>query len=487
MDALRMGLATLGLDDRDVNAVELQSADPATNRRRVQAVVGAVPAVIGAYHRLRAGQEPIAPDPALGHAANYLRMLFGEAPSPARVRALDTYLNATVDHGMNASTFTARVIASHPLRRGLGRARRPGCAQGPAARRRPGAGARDGLRAAGAGRANRAPAGRAGRGPTCERWSRAAAASWASGTASIGFATPGPTCWGTRCTGCSPPRATTPWSTPPAWSRGRAEGARRAQAPPAAGHQRRVLHRPAAPGARAPDRRVHPHVRGLAGGWLDRARARAGARGSAHPPPAPPTRGPSSARGCPSRSAGPGWAAEVGKAPSRWHDHLMPRARSLLRALALASLGLGACIIVTDDDDDADGESGAAEGGTAMADGTGGGACFTPPQCDPLAPNCSESKCIPNDDAFACTPTMPGLEEVGAGEPCSSGLSCQAGLVCLPWVAAAPAPRAAAPRCATSASRSAPAAPPACPTSPTPRPATPTWRVPRELTARPRS
>ncbi len=112
MDALRMGLATLGLEDRQVNTMALQAESAADNQRRALAVVGAVPAIIGAYHRLSTGQEPVAPDPALGHAANYLRMLFGEAPSAARARALDAYLNTTVDHGMNASTFTARVIAS---------------------------------------------------------------------------------------------------------------------------------------------------------------------------------------------------------------------------------------------------------------------------------------------------------------------------------------------------------------------------------------
>lgn len=112
MDALRMGLATLGLHDPDVNAVELQTADAETSQRRALAVVAAVPAIVGAYHRLAAGLPPVAPDPALGHAASYLHMAFGELPSAARVRALDTYLNATVDHGFNASTFTARVIAS---------------------------------------------------------------------------------------------------------------------------------------------------------------------------------------------------------------------------------------------------------------------------------------------------------------------------------------------------------------------------------------
>ena len=53
---------------------------------------------------------PFPPDPALAHAANYLAMLTGELPDEARVRALTTYLNTAVDHGMNASTFTARVV-----------------------------------------------------------------------------------------------------------------------------------------------------------------------------------------------------------------------------------------------------------------------------------------------------------------------------------------------------------------------------------------
>jgi citrate synthase len=112
MDALRMGLATLGLHDPDVNAVELQATDAETNQRRALAVVAAVPAIVGAYHRLGAGLSPVPPDPSLGYAANYLTMLFGERPSAARERAIDTYLNTTIDHGFNASTFTARVIAS---------------------------------------------------------------------------------------------------------------------------------------------------------------------------------------------------------------------------------------------------------------------------------------------------------------------------------------------------------------------------------------
>ncbi len=62
--------------------------------------------------RRRAGLAAVAPDPALGHAADFLRMVRGEAPSPAHAAALDTYLVTIADHGLNASTFAARVIAS---------------------------------------------------------------------------------------------------------------------------------------------------------------------------------------------------------------------------------------------------------------------------------------------------------------------------------------------------------------------------------------
>src|SRR5712692_10658593 len=70
------------------------------------------PTSVAAYWRLLQGQEPIRPRDDLGHAANYLYMLDGKVPSPKRERALNTYLNTVVDHGLNASTFTARVIIS---------------------------------------------------------------------------------------------------------------------------------------------------------------------------------------------------------------------------------------------------------------------------------------------------------------------------------------------------------------------------------------
>ncbi len=88
----------------DLTAVE--------RRRDALRLCAITPTVLCAVHRLRAGAPVLAPRPELGHAANYLWMLSGEVPDPALARALEAYLVLTVDHGFNASTFTARVITS---------------------------------------------------------------------------------------------------------------------------------------------------------------------------------------------------------------------------------------------------------------------------------------------------------------------------------------------------------------------------------------
>ncbi len=76
-------------------------------------VLGAVaPTILAAAHRIRTGLDPIAPRADLGHAANYLWMLTGTVPAPEVARAVEQYLILTIDHGFNASTFTARVITS---------------------------------------------------------------------------------------------------------------------------------------------------------------------------------------------------------------------------------------------------------------------------------------------------------------------------------------------------------------------------------------
>jgi citrate synthase len=104
MDALRMAASTVSVD------VESTAIDgvPA----EALALAARFPTIIAAYWRLGQGLAPLEPRADLGHAANFLYMLTGDEPSAAQARALETYLNTVADHGLNASTFTARVIVS---------------------------------------------------------------------------------------------------------------------------------------------------------------------------------------------------------------------------------------------------------------------------------------------------------------------------------------------------------------------------------------
>jgi citrate synthase len=102
MDALRMAAATLSLDSDNSTRAGIEPD--------AIALVARFPTIVAAWHRLARGEEPIAPDPGLGLAANLLWMLSGQYPDAEQVRALDTYLNTVIDHGLNASTFAARVI-----------------------------------------------------------------------------------------------------------------------------------------------------------------------------------------------------------------------------------------------------------------------------------------------------------------------------------------------------------------------------------------
>lgn len=103
IDALRMAASTLSLRE----GKPYENIDP-----DALILVAAFPTIVASYWRLIQGKTPLPPRADLSHAANYLYMLFGEVPSAARTRALETYLNTVVDHGLNASTFTARVIIS---------------------------------------------------------------------------------------------------------------------------------------------------------------------------------------------------------------------------------------------------------------------------------------------------------------------------------------------------------------------------------------
>ncbi len=82
-------------------------------RRQHTVLLSAItPTVLAALHRIRQGWEPVDPDPTLPVAAHWLYLLTGRRPAPEHARAVEQYLIATVDHGFNASTFTARVVAS---------------------------------------------------------------------------------------------------------------------------------------------------------------------------------------------------------------------------------------------------------------------------------------------------------------------------------------------------------------------------------------
>ncbi|MDX6768129.1 MAG: citrate synthase/methylcitrate synthase [Elusimicrobiota bacterium] len=107
IDALRMACATLSLDVSNPNDIS-----PAADLALAKRLLARFPTVIAAHARLRQGLDPIAPRSDLSLAANFLYMVFGQEPHPAAAKALETYWVTVSDHGMNASTFTGRVIAS---------------------------------------------------------------------------------------------------------------------------------------------------------------------------------------------------------------------------------------------------------------------------------------------------------------------------------------------------------------------------------------
>jgi citrate synthase len=86
--------------------------DHAGRRSAAVAAAGSVATLAAGLHRLSRGLPIFEPDPGLSHAADYVRMITGITPEPRLARAVETYLLLTLDHGFNASTFTARVVTS---------------------------------------------------------------------------------------------------------------------------------------------------------------------------------------------------------------------------------------------------------------------------------------------------------------------------------------------------------------------------------------
>ncbi len=107
MATLRTAVSFLGLEDKEIE-------DHATDKlyERALSLYAKIPQIVATDYRLRNGLEPIAPNPDLAFSENFFHMCFGEVPAPETVKCFDTSMTLYAEHSFNASTFTARVVAS---------------------------------------------------------------------------------------------------------------------------------------------------------------------------------------------------------------------------------------------------------------------------------------------------------------------------------------------------------------------------------------
>ena len=106
METLRTAVSALSFDDPDEAAIDRES-----ERRKAAQLIAQLPTIAARYQRRREGRAAVPPDPSLSYAENFLTMLRGEAPTSDEVRAFDIAMILHAEHEMNASTFTARVVA----------------------------------------------------------------------------------------------------------------------------------------------------------------------------------------------------------------------------------------------------------------------------------------------------------------------------------------------------------------------------------------
>ena len=109
MSGLRTAVSMLGAMDEHADDISYEA-----NLQKAKDLTAKLPTIVAAQARLQKGQEPIAPDPALGHAANYYYMLTGEQPDEMTSRTFDTTLILYAEHETNASTFACRVVWVRP-------------------------------------------------------------------------------------------------------------------------------------------------------------------------------------------------------------------------------------------------------------------------------------------------------------------------------------------------------------------------------------
>lgn len=107
MAGLRTAVSMLGVLDP-----QAENIGPEDNLRKATNLTAQMPTIVAAQARLQRGQEPIAPDPSLSHAANYCSMLTGKQPDETTTRTFDAMLILYAEHETNASTFACRVVAA---------------------------------------------------------------------------------------------------------------------------------------------------------------------------------------------------------------------------------------------------------------------------------------------------------------------------------------------------------------------------------------
>ena len=106
MDVLRTCVSTMAFYDKEGHGLDFESTTEVTVK-----LTAAFPTIMAAWERIRNGNEPVAPDPTLDIAENFLYMMRGERPDPSEADMFDTCLILHADHGFNASTFACRVAA----------------------------------------------------------------------------------------------------------------------------------------------------------------------------------------------------------------------------------------------------------------------------------------------------------------------------------------------------------------------------------------
>ena len=106
MEMLRTAASSLSFTDSAEAAIDREN-----ERRKAARLIAQLPTIVARHHRLRQGLDAIAPDSSLSYSENFLTMLRGESPTEQEVRAFDVAMILHAEHEMNASTFTARVVA----------------------------------------------------------------------------------------------------------------------------------------------------------------------------------------------------------------------------------------------------------------------------------------------------------------------------------------------------------------------------------------